>query len=201
MRRISGSCWRKTRRPWPPFSLENGAIPALPCFNTLQNNDLMWINSTWLRNLKLETPEDAESLKAALTAFRDRDPNNNGQKDEIPLTFIGMWELRFLGHAFGITDNDYYISARDGKVTSDLTSEKNRRFLTWLHELWAENLLDHNGFSMADSMRQITDEKKTNPYGMILSSSALTVVPSAWLSNYALLLPLKWEGKIGRAHV
>ena len=21
-----------------------------------------------------------------------------------------MWELRFLGHAFGITDNDYYIS-------------------------------------------------------------------------------------------
>ncbi len=177
------------------ISLENGAIPALPCFNTLQNNDLMWINSTWLRNLKLETPEDAESLKAALTAFRDRDPNNNGQKDEIPLTFIGMWELRFLGHAFGITDNDYYISARDGKVTSDLTSEKNRRFLTWLHELWAENLLDHNGFSMADSLRQITDEKKTNPYGMILSSSALTVVPSAWLSNYALLLPLKWEGK------
>ena len=88
------------------LSMQDGAIPALPNFNTLEYNDAMWINTAWLKRLKLEVPSDAAALKEVLTAFRDGDPNSNGQKDEVPLTFIGMWELRFLGHAFGITDND-----------------------------------------------------------------------------------------------
>ena len=176
-------------------SLSDGAIPALPAISTQQNNDLMWINSAWMKRLKLETPTNAEELKAVLQAFKNNDPNSNGQKDEVPLTFIGMWELRFLGHAFGIIDNDYYLTAREGKVTSDLTSGKNRAFLTWLHELWEEHLIDHNGFSTADSLRQITDEKKTIPYGMIMSSSPLTVVPSASLSSFSLLFPLQYDGK------
>lgn len=177
------------------ISMPDGAIPVLPAISTQQNNDLMWINSTWLKRLKLETPANADELKEVLRAFRDGDPNSNGQKDEVPLTFIGMWELRFLGHAFGIIDNDYYLTARDGKVTSDLTSGKNRAFLAWLHELWEEQLIDHNGFTTADSLRQITDEKATIPYGLIMSSSPLTVVPSAAVGSYSLLLPMEYEGK------
>ena len=177
------------------ISMPDGAIPALPCVNELQNNDAMWINAAWLKRLKLETPTNAEELTEVLRAFRDKDPNGNGQKDEIPLTFIGMWELRFLGHAFGITDNDYYLSMNDGKVSSMLTSDNNRAFLTWLHELWEERLLDHDGFSMADSLRQITDEKKMIPYGMIMSYSPLTVVPSSSLNSYSLLFPMEYNGK------
>ena len=177
------------------ITMPDGAIPALPSFNSLQNNDVMWINSTWLKRLKLEMPGTAEKLTEVLRAFRDGDPNSNGKKDEIPLTFIGMWELRFLGHAFGITDNDYYVSVTDGKVTSALTSDRNRAFLSWLHELWEEKLLDHNGFSTADSLRQINDEKAVIPYGMMLSSSPLTVVPSASMNSYSLLLPMEYEGK------
>ena len=176
-------------------SMEDGAIPALPAFSELQNNDVMWINTKWLNRLHLERPTNAESLKDVLTAFRDGDPNGNGRNDEVPLTFIGMWELRFLGHAFGITDNDYYVSVKDGKVTSALTSENNRAFLTWLHELWEERLIDHNGFSMADSMRQITDEKATIPYGLIMSSTPLTVIPSSVLSDYSVLMPLIYNGE------
>ena len=92
-------------------------------------------------------------------------------------------------------DNDYYVSVTDGKVTSALTSDRNRAFLAWLHELWEEKLLDHNGFTTADSLRQITDEKAAIPYGMMLSSSPLTVVPSASISNYSLLLPMEYDGK------
>ena len=176
------------------ISMPDGAIPALPSINTLQNNDAMWINSTWLKRVKMETPGNAEELTEVLRAFRDSDPNGNGKKDEIPLTFIGMWELRFLGHAFGITDNDYYVSVSNGKVSSSLTSDRNRAFLTWLHELWEENLLDHNGFTSADSLRQITDEKAAIPYGLILSSSPLTVVPSASLGSFSLLLPMEYDG-------
>ena len=146
--------WKKA------ITMEDGAIPALPAINTLQNNDAMWINTAWLKKLKLEMPKTADELTEVLRAFKNDDPNGNYQKDEIPLGFIGMWELRFLGHAFGIIDNDYYVTEKDGKVTSSLTSDENRAFLTWLHQLWEEGLLDHTGFSTTDDARQITDEKK-----------------------------------------
>ena len=177
------------------ITLADGAIPALPNFNELQNNDVMWINRDWLDRLKLETPRTAEELTEVLRAFRDGDPNRNGKKDEVPLTFIGMWELRFLAHAFGIIDNDDYVTAKDGVVLSGLTSEENRSFLTWLHELWEEGLIDRNGFQMMDSLRQITDEKTTIPYGMMLSTSPLTIVPSAALSQFEVLDPLEYNGR------
>ena len=176
------------------ITLPDGAIPALPAINTLQNNNALWINADWLRILKLEMPTTADELTEVLRQFRDGDPNRNGQKDEIPLSFLGMWELRFLGHAFGIIDNDYYVTLKDGKVSTSLTSDENRAFLTWLHQLWAEGLLDTNGFSTADSLRQITDDKATVPYGSFFTISPTTVVPSASVDKYEIVQPLKWNG-------
>ena len=177
-------------------AMPDGAIAALPAFNSLQNNDFMWINTQWLNQLGLKKPTTAEELANVLRAIRDGDPNRNGKADEIPLTFISMWELRFLGHAFGIIDNDYYICVQDdGRVTSDLTSDRNRAFLTWLHMLWEEKLLDHDGFSQTDGMRRITDEKKTIPYGMMMGDTPLSVVPAGHMDMYEILEPLQYNGK------
>ena len=181
--------WKKA------ISMPDGAIPALPAINTLQSNDAMWINSDWLRRLGMEAPKTAEELKDTLLAFLEKDPNGNYQRDEVPLTFLSMWELRFLGHAFGITDNDYYLSVTDGEVTSSLKTDRNRAFLTWLHEMWKADLLDYGGFSSTDSMRQVTDEKKAAPYGVLLSTSPLTLLPESSLGQYMLLEPLVYDGK------
>ena len=45
-----------------------------------------WINKNWLEKLNLAVPTTTEELKNVLIAFRDNDPNGNGQKDEIPLS-------------------------------------------------------------------------------------------------------------------
>ena len=178
------------------ITLEDGSIPALPAFNELPNNDAVWINTDWLKAVKMEMPSDAETLTEVLRAFKTGDPNRNGKADEVPLTFIGMWELRFLGHAFGMIDNDYYMTLQeDGKVVSHLKTDENRAFLTWLHSLWQEDLLDHRGFSNVDSLRQITDGKAAIPYGVMLSTTPLTVVPSEALNQYSLLPPLTWQGE------
>ena len=177
------------------ITMPDGSIRALPSINELPNNDLMWINTDWLKNLHLEPPKTAEEMTEVLRTFKNGDPNRNGRADEVPLTFIGMWELRFLGHAFGITDNDYYLSVKDGRAVSALTSEENRAFLTWLHQLWQEELLDHKGFINMDTLRQVTDEKAAMTYGIMLSTTPLTVVPKAALSQYGALEPLAYEGK------
>jgi putative aldouronate transport system substrate-binding protein len=43
-----------------------------------------YINKTWLDKLGLAVPKTIDELTNVLIAFRDRDPNGNGQRDEIP---------------------------------------------------------------------------------------------------------------------
>ena len=45
----------------------------------------VWINQEWLDYLNLEMPHDPQSMYDVLVAFRDKDPNGNGVKDEIPM--------------------------------------------------------------------------------------------------------------------
>lgn len=182
--------WEKT------ITLPTGEIPALPYINQLQNNNAMWINQQWLTNLKLDMPTTAEELTEVLRAFKADDPNRNGKADEIPVTFLTMWDLKFLGHAFGLVANDYnmYVD-ENGTVQTPLTDERNRAFLTWLHQLWEEKLLYQSGFSSADSLRAITDSEAAMTFGLMLGPTPLTLVPSTALEQYALLLPMAYQGK------
>ena len=45
-----------------------------------------FINKTWLDKLGLEVPTTIDELTEVLRAFRDQDPNGNGEKDEIPFS-------------------------------------------------------------------------------------------------------------------
>jgi len=177
------------------IALPDGAIPALPGINQLPNNNVLWINQRWLDNLGLSMPTTAEELHSVLMAFRDQDPNQNGRQDEIPLTFSSMWDLRFLGHAFGMIANDYGLQLlEDGTVWSVNGSQEQRHFLAWLHDLWSEKLLDQNGFVTTDQVRKITDEKAAVPYGVLLGTTPLSLVPSGAMEQYQVLQPLIYQG-------
>lgn len=51
-------------------------------------NDMAWINVEWLDNLGLDMPETTDELMTVLEAFKNDDPNGNGEADEIPFSFI-----------------------------------------------------------------------------------------------------------------
>lgn len=178
-------------------TLPTGEIVALPAIDELQFNNAMWINVTWLAKAGLEVPTTAEELTNVLRAFRDRDLNGNGKRsDEVPLTFSSLWDLRFLGHAFGINANDYHVTMDEsGKVSEVLTSDANRAFLTWLNQLWEEELLDETGFSGLRDLSVSTDDDSVPVYGVMLSSTPVALAPTDALKEYALLDPLVYEGK------
>ena len=177
------------------ITLPDGAIVALPNINELQNNNAIWINTTWLSRLKLSMPTTLDEFTEVLRAFKTGDPNNNGRADEVPLEYTGMWDLRWLAHAFGIYSNDYYVVAEDGVVRETVTSDQNRAFLEWVHQLWKEGLIDTNGLSSTDSTRQITDSDATITYGIVMGPSIMQMLPSTSLADYQVMLPLVYEGK------
>lgn len=177
------------------ISLDNGAIVALPTLNELPNNNALWINQSWLNTLGLSMPTTAEELQTVLTAFRDGDPNGNGTKDEIPLTYTGLWDLKYLSHAFGFVMDDYGLMLDGNTVRFMPTDPANRALVEWLHGLWQEKLLDRSGLTMTDTARAISDPKAAITYGVIIAPTPLTLVPAEALDQYTLLMPLVSGGK------
>lgn len=176
------------------ITLPSGAIAALPTISELQNNNAIWINTQWLERLNLQMPTNAEELLKVLRAFKVGDPNRNGKADEVPLTFTGMWDLRFLGHAFGMVTDDYYLTNEGGTVHEMVTSDNNRAFLTWLNTIWSEGLMDRYGFVSSDTSRAITETDATIFYGVVFGPSMMSMVPSSALEHYAALMPMEYEG-------
>ena len=67
----------------------DGSIYGMYGINESLNNQYslarIMLFAPWLEKLGLKMPETTDEFLNVLRAFRDRDPNGNGQKDEIPL--------------------------------------------------------------------------------------------------------------------
>jgi len=128
-----------------------GHIYAIPGIVTLAaaRTDKKWINKAWLEKLGLQTPETTEELYEALIAFRDEDPNGNGQKDEIPMTArAGLVVVNMMSGSFGLDQQlGYNINIDNDQVQIWMGDERNKEMLMYLNRLYKEKLLDPELFS------------------------------------------------------
>ncbi len=177
------------------ITLPSGKVAALPSISLLSMQNAMWINQTWLDTLKLDAPTDWASLVKVLTAFQTKDPNQNGKQDEIPLSFLGSWDLKFLSHAFGINCNDYNIYVDDlGQVRFLSDHENFVDFIKALVSLREQGLLDPDGFTTADALRSVTDDSATVTYGMFFGPNPFSLFTVTLGEQFSLLEPLKYDG-------
>ena len=177
------------------ISLPGGQIVSLPYLTSAGTQNCMWINQKWLTQLKLDMPTDLASLENVMRAFKTRDPNMNGGNDEIPLSFLGIYDLNFLSHAFGFIMNDYHIYAEDGAARFAPLTDEYLSMIRWLRDMYREGLLDRNGFYTSDQFRAITSSDSAQTYGIFLNAALTNLVPADWLKDYQLLMPLTCDGK------
>lgn len=177
------------------ITLPGGVIPALPFVDEIPGQNILWINRVWLDALNLPLPGDAKALKEVLAAFQAGDPNRNGRADEIPLSFSGAYDLKYLAQAWGLLANDFNVSAKDGEVRFLAAEKEFRGFIAWCADLYREGLLDNKGFTMPDTMRKVTDAKAANRYGAFFAPLPTQLVPLEWVGQYEALPPLAFEGK------
>ncbi|MBN1777438.1 MAG: extracellular solute-binding protein [Clostridiales bacterium] len=176
-------------------TLPSGKVAALPTINPLPMQNAMWINRDWLDALNLDEPADWDSLVGVLTAFKTKDPNHNGKQDEIPLSFLGPWDLKFLSHAFGVIANDYNIYADDSGQVRFLSQHENfADFIKALVDLNEQGLLDEDGFSTADALRAVTEGDATVTYGMFFGPNPYQLFPVTLGEQFTLLQPLAYNG-------
>lgn len=125
--------------------LNDGKIYFLPFVGAVKTQYVFLIRQDWLKKLGLKKPETLDDWYTVLKAFRDRDPNGNGKKDEIPFTtrMNSKGLLQFM-EAYGITgfqaDEQFYLDK--GKVKYAFTDPRAKEALTFLNKLYKEHLID-----------------------------------------------------------
>ncbi|HEY8500934.1 MAG TPA: hypothetical protein VIL89_09970 [Clostridia bacterium] len=131
------------------------------------------INKTWLDNLSLEIPETIDDLYNVLKAFRENDPNQNNQKDEIPYGFFleqsyhGYHSLDVIIWNFGLVNDGlnafHDVMVENGKVIFIPTDDRYYDFLKFMSKLYAEELLDQDGF--VQNSQDFFNKGKNGLYG------------------------------------
>ena len=127
------------------------SLPQIIGFNP-RSIEVMMINKTWLDQLELEIPTTFAELETVLKAFKEKDPNGNGEADEIPMDW--PWEY---GHgptcltgAYGVVDDRGKIVLNGGKVDFLYTTDAYRNVTAYLHNLFEQGLINQEVFTTTD---------------------------------------------------
>ena len=123
----------------------DGNIYALPIHASGIHDQVpskLVMNTKWLETLGLEVPTTTEELYTVLKAFKEGDPNGNGQADEYPLVgSAGLDPALNLMNAFIYEDGDQHMLVQDGAIDVAYNKEAWREGLRYLNRLYQEELL------------------------------------------------------------
>jgi len=153
----------------------DGNIYALPRINECYHCSFpykYWINEEWLNNVGMSMPTTTDELYNVLKAFKEKDPNKNGKKDEIPLTggpskYVWGGNIDgFLMNSFIYNDNDKYLLLKNGTVDFAANKPEWKQGLEYLHKLYSEGLIDPAAFTQnAEAVGQIGNNKDVELVG------------------------------------
>lgn len=106
------------------------------------------IRQDWLDKLGLEQPATLDEWYTVLKAFKEQDPNGNGQADEIPLFMTdAVNDISQLMYAFGFDaagkagSSNMEWMAEDGKIIHTFTDPRYKELVTFVNKLYTEGLM------------------------------------------------------------
>lgn len=134
------------------YSLD-GNIYQIPKNQELVTAEFWWIRQDWLDKLNLPTPTTVDELYTVLTAFKNDDPNGNGQKDEIPL--FDRAGTKMPDEYLYLWDTSIGFYPRDGKMTFEPLEENFKTGMRELSKWYKEGLIDPEIFTRGAKARDI----------------------------------------------
>ncbi|MBM7567052.1 extracellular solute-binding protein [Paenibacillus sacheonensis] len=138
-----------------------GLVSYADCFHCSYPNK-MWLNAKWLDKLGLAMPKTTAEFKRVLEAFKTRDPNGNGEADEIPLSGsteeFGVHIVPFLMNGFIYDDDRDYLTLQGGRVDSAANKPAWKEGLAYIKSLFDEGLIDPGAFTQnAEAYKKLGD--------------------------------------------
>lgn len=142
---------------------DNGSIYGFPF---IRGDEKLTVNygaimrKDWLDKLNLEPPTTIDEWETVLTAFKEGDPNGNGNADEIPflLNFGHVKDANYnnLIGAWGIAAGFYQVN---NQVKFGMMQPEFKEFIETMHRWYANGLIDPD---FAITNRELQDARMTN---------------------------------------
>lgn len=146
------------------ISAEDGHIYFLPFIGAVHTLKTWMLRADWLEKLNLDVPVTTEDWYNVLKAFKEQDPNGNGENDEIPFTtrhalagplaFMEAWGIS------GFEANEQFF-IEDDTIKYAYIDDRCKEALTYINKLYTEGLLD-NEFATNDTsiwLSKITNDE------------------------------------------
>ena len=138
---------------------DKGEIIAIPLVDSsIDGADVLWIRRDWINKLGLEMPKTMEDLYNVMIAFRDQDPDGNGQADTLGMVFHNNFLSAGLGDATGVFNGfgaypEQWIDDGSGKLEYGVAdADTNKEALNYLAKLYQEGLIAQD-FSSNDETK------------------------------------------------
>lgn len=135
-----------------------GQVVAIPeVESSMDGADFLWIRQDWLENVGKEIPTTMEELYDVMVAFRDEDPDGNGQDDTVGMVLhknfmtTGMGDASGLFNGFGAYPYAW-VEDGNGGLEYGSISEENKAALEFLAKMFAEGLIQED-FATMDDMK------------------------------------------------
>ncbi|TNJ66089.1 extracellular solute-binding protein [Paenibacillus hemerocallicola] len=172
-------------------------IPKYTGFKETFIENRLWINKVWLDKLGLSIPKTTDELYTVLKAFKEKDPNGNGNADEIPLTlvdehafmhmesFMGMWGVATKSGLF-----DSYLTVKNNKVSFAPLEAGFKDGMKYLNKLYQEKLLDNEVFTQKEANALAKIGATTDTVGLFVNKTNL----AKNRDNYIAIAPPKAPG-------
>lgn len=159
----------------------------------------VWVNQPWLDELGLDMPTTTDELYQVLKAFKEQDPNGNGEADEVPLTGTSLenWPLgdirpgMLAAFGFSVSYGKSLFDVEDDTVRFVPGEENFRAYLEYMHRLYSEGLLDPDSFTQ--NRQQITAKGQADRLGVFNHAGPFLVVGVERNNDFPHLTPLTSE--------
>lgn len=120
--------------------------------------DELYVYKPWLDKLGLEVPETIDEFYEMLKAFKEQDPNGNGEADEIPFSASPSYIRGFhsLSGAFGPAiyfadanskGPENFVYEEDGEIKFGANTEDWKEFIKFVNKMFSEGLFDQEIFT------------------------------------------------------
>lgn len=131
-----------------------------------------FIRTDWLKKLNLEMPTNFEELERVLYAFKNDDPNGNGEKDEIPyfndkfeemIRLANLWGARVYGFD---SYTERVVLDGNNKMYHAWTAPEFKEAIMGLNKWYEDGIIDPEVFTRKANTARQTLWTKDNVGGM-----------------------------------
>lgn len=157
------------------YTEPDGNIYTMPnmndAFHTHVGDNRVFINKPWLEKLGFDVPQTLDEFEQLLRAYKSKDPNGNGKKDEIPFLAndSGHTFDMFIMGSFMYNPGRPWIIRDGDQLDVAFRQDGWRQGLRYLSKLYREELIDKQSFTRTLEQTQVLGNKKPPVIGAIRS--------------------------------